>query len=196
MRPSGGGGPGTLLTWSSAVWLVGALVAIVTDGIVADDTFPTVLDCCRIVALVLAIVALTTVPDRHDRWRRALLGLDGLVLAASLLYVGWTLRTGSRYGAADLEAGPRAVLLIHLGVDAVVFGFAVGLLVRAPQRARLPADPRLGGLRGGGGHRCRLPRPWPRRELQPRLAERPRVGRGCSCWSPPLRSTRRRSRAR
>ena len=128
-----------LLTCSSALWLVGALVAIVTDGNVADDTFPTVLDVCRIAALLLAVVALMTVPDRHDRWRRALLGLDGLVLAASLLYVGWTLHTGSRYGAADLDAGPRAVLLIHLGVDAVVFGFAVGLLVRAPQRGRLPA---------------------------------------------------------
>ena len=128
-----------LLTCSSALWLVGALVAIVTDGNVADDTFPTVLDVCRIAALLLAVVALMTVPDRHDRWRRALLGLDGLVLAASLLYVGWTLHTGSRYGAADLDAGPRAVLLIHLGVDAVVFGFAVGLLVRAPRRGRLPA---------------------------------------------------------
>ena len=84
-----------LLAWSSAVWLVGALVAIATDGIVTDDTFPTVLDGARIVALVIAIVALTTVPDRHDRWRRALLGLDGLVLAASLLYVGWTLHTGT-----------------------------------------------------------------------------------------------------
>ena len=95
----------TLLTWSSAVWLVGAVVAIVTAGIVDDDTFPTVLDVCRIVALALAIVALTTVPDRHDRWRRALLGLDGLVLAASLLYIGWTLHTGSRYGATELDAG-------------------------------------------------------------------------------------------
>ena len=128
-----------LLTWSSAMWLVGALVAIVTSGIVDEDTFPTVLDICRIAALLLGVIALTTVPDRHDRWRRALLGLDGLVLAASLLYVGWTLHTGSRYGTAELGAGSRAVLLIHLGVDAVVFGFAVGLLVRAPRRGRLPA---------------------------------------------------------
>ncbi len=128
-----------LLTWSSAMWLVGALVAIVTSGIVDEDTFPTVLDICRIAALLLGVIALTTVPDRHDRWRRALLGLDGLVLAASLLYVGWTLHTGSRYGTAELSAGSRAVLLIHLGVDAVVFGFAVGLLVRAPRRGRLPA---------------------------------------------------------
>ncbi len=129
----------TLLTWSSALWLVGALSAIVTVGIIDDDTFPTVLDVCRIAALLLGVIALSTVPDRHDRWRRALLGLDGLVLAASLLYVGWTLHTGSRYGTADLAPGARAVLLIHLGVDAVVFGFAVGLLVRAPRRGRLPA---------------------------------------------------------
>jgi PAS domain S-box-containing protein len=127
-----------LLAWSSAVWLVGALGAIATDGIVTDDTFPTVLDGARIVALVIALIALTAVPDRHDRWRRALLGLDGLVLAASVLYVVWTLRTGTRYGVADLGAGDRAVVLIHLGVDAVVFGFAIGLLVRAPGRARLP----------------------------------------------------------
>jgi len=129
----------TLLTWSLALWFVGAVIAFATDGIVADNTFPTVLDGCRIVALALAVVALTSLPDRGDRWRRTLLGLDGLVLAASLLYVGWTLHTGSRYGATELDAGPRAILLVHLGTDAVVFGFAIGLLVRAPQRARVPA---------------------------------------------------------
>jgi PAS domain S-box-containing protein len=128
-----------LFTWATALWFVGALITVITGGITSDDAFPSVLDGCRIAALVIAVIALTTVPDRHDRWRRALLGLDGLVLAASLLYVGWSLHTGARYGTADMAAGARTVLLIHLGVDAVVFGFAVGLLVRAPRRDRRTA---------------------------------------------------------
>ena len=167
----------------------------VTDGNVADDSFPT----------VLGRLSDRRPPRRrrrpHDRARspRPLAAGAG---SASTDWSSqcrcstsvWTLHIGSSYAAADLDAGPRAVLLIHLGLDAgVLLAAAVGVLLRPPAtsawRPRWPPPATSPWRRS----RRRLPRPGAGpTSFRPRRRGGASPGPPACCSSPPPASSRAR----
>ncbi|HEU4839793.1 MAG TPA: response regulator [Ilumatobacteraceae bacterium] len=133
----------TFVAASTALWLLGNVVAIVIGAVSDDVVFPSLSDVFWLPALPMAIAALVAIPGRLT-WRGGTrIGIDGVLLAVSLLFMTWELLLGDAFGRADLGGSAKALLLAYWVLDTLTFAMAVNVLLRS-----------LRGVRGTVGLIC------------------------------------------
>ncbi len=124
-----------LFAASTGLWMVGNLVSIVLS-VSSDVVFPSIADVFWVPALPMAVVGLLNIPGRVD-WRgRSWLGLDGVLLATSQMYITWDLLLDDAFDGSDLGSWSRALLVVYWLFDTLVFAVAVNVLLRSRAGAR------------------------------------------------------------
>jgi PAS domain S-box-containing protein len=123
------------LALSTGLWLAGNLTNIAV-GLLSDAVFPSVADALLLPALPAAIIGLLVVPGRLDWKGRSRLGIDGLLLGGSLLYITWVRLIGRAFTEAQFGSGTKAVLLAYWVLDSLVLAVSLGLLLRSRPGAR------------------------------------------------------------
>jgi len=121
----------SLFAATAALWLIGNVVGIVVGAVSDGVVFPSVSDVFWVPALPIAVVGLLNIPGRVD-WRgRSWLGLDGILLATSQMYITWELLLDDAWDRTDLSASARGLLIAYWFFDTLVFAMAVNVLLRS-----------------------------------------------------------------
>jgi signal transduction histidine kinase len=125
-----------LLGAAALSWGLGQVVWTYYE-VVADreGPFPSPADLgflCAVPLLIAGVLAFPTAPMRATARLRTL--LDGVLIAASLLFLGWATFLGNAFGSADTPAVERAVLLAYPLGDIVAGTIVLVLLTRSRGR--------------------------------------------------------------
>ena len=133
--PAAGGGRGALFAATTGLWLIGNVIGIVVGAVTDSFVFPSAADVFWVPALPIAMVGLLNIPGRVD-WRgRSWLGLDGILLATSLMYITWELLLDDAWRAPTSRLWARGLLIAYWLFDTLVFAMAVNVLLRSRARA-------------------------------------------------------------
>ena len=135
---------GTQRVWlcfgaSLACWGLGQLVWTYYEEVLHDDPYPSPADIGYLAAVPFSIAGLLLLPsDRGARHGRTRALLDGMVIAASLLFVSWVvvLRRGFETGGG--WSWEHVIALAYPIGDVIVITVAVSALARSWGGARLP----------------------------------------------------------
>ncbi len=126
----------TCFAATTALWFAGNLAGIGVAAVAGGTVFPSVADVFNVAALPLAIVGLLAIPGRVD-WRgRSWLGLDGILLAISQMYITWELLLDDAWDRTDLGSWARTLLIVYWLFDTLVFAMAVNVLLRSRAGSR------------------------------------------------------------
>ena len=110
--------------------------------------FPSAGDAVFLTAQVLTLFGVLSFPSSPTRTSgRARMAVDGLVIAVSMLYVGWALGLGSLYQGSHVQVLAATVGLAYPVTDMVTLTAVLLVLRRAPRTKHL----RLGLLACGVG---------------------------------------------
>ena len=123
---------------TTSLWFAGNLAGIVVAAVAGGTVFPSVADVFNLLALPVAVVGLLNIPGRVE-WRgRSWLGLDGILLAISQMYITWELLLDDAWDRTDLGSWARFLLIVYWLFDTVVFAVAVNVLLRSRAGHRTP----------------------------------------------------------
>ena len=115
-----------LMAAACASWSAGQIIwSYLELGRGQDAPFPSLADVGYLGLIPFAIAAVLTVPLQKDRFNRVKLLLDGLIIAGSLLVIGWTLVLDSVvHNPRDTSLGQVITLAYPVG-DIVIVTFAL-----------------------------------------------------------------------
>ena len=141
LRSPGRRMPWWLLAGAASCWTVGNCLWFYYQVLVPErQTYPGPADVFYVVSVPVAVAAMLTLPSRPLAGAaRARAVVDGLIVAASLLFVSWILVVGplvAQLGNASWVY--LAVYLYYPLVDIALIAMSIGLAVRATGRDRVP----------------------------------------------------------
>ena len=124
-----------LLGWACLSWGLGQVVWSYFELVAGTDPFPSLADVgflCTVPLLIAGVLALPTAPPRATARLRTL--LDGLLIAASLLFLSWATVLGDAYRGAGSSGVERVVALAYPLGDICTATIAMVLLIRSRGR--------------------------------------------------------------
>ncbi len=126
------------LAAASAAWAAGQAVWSSYELRVGDAPFPSLADLGYLAFVPLAVVGVLLFPFAPRRsWSRYQVLLDGLIIAASLLFVSWATALGAAVDASSESALAQVVALAYPATDIVLAGAVFSALALARGRWRV-----------------------------------------------------------
>jgi signal transduction histidine kinase len=125
-----------LLGWACLSWGLGQVVWSYFELVADTDPFPSLADVgflCTVPLLITGVLAYPSAPARATARLRTL--LDGLLIAASLLFLSWATVLGDAYRGAGSSGIERAFALAYPLGDICTATIALVLLIRSRGRA-------------------------------------------------------------
>lgn len=120
-----------LFAIAAALWCLGEILWATYELILKESVpTPSWADAGYLAAIPFAVAALSAHPAMHGRTtRKARAILDGLMVAAALFYVAWTLLLEPLWRSTDLTSAGGLVTLAYPASD-VLFLFLIVLVIR------------------------------------------------------------------
>jgi signal transduction histidine kinase len=124
-----------LLGWACLSWGLGQVIWSYFELVAHTDPFPSLADVgflCTVPLLITGVLAFPTAPPRATARLRTL--LDGLLIAASLLFLSWATVLGDAYRGAGSSGIERTFALAYPLGDICTATIALVLLIRSHGR--------------------------------------------------------------